>query len=84
MLGTALAIKMIAYVSLAPVASALAARLRGMMVMEIAVAAARAMVYVTTDVLVQARLGLCPSQVALAFGAFGAGSMLAAIPLPSS
>ena len=57
-------------------------RLRGLMVMEMAVAAAGAMVYVNTVVLVQARLGLGPSQVALAFGAFGAGSMLAAITLP--
>lgn len=58
-------------------------RLRGLMMMEMAVAAAGAMVYVNTVVLVQARLGLGPSQVALAFGAFGAGSMLAALSLPS-
>ena len=58
-------------------------RLRGLMAMEMAVAAAGAMVYVNTVVLVQARLGLGPSQVALAFGAFGAGSMLAALSLPS-
>lgn len=57
-------------------------RLRGLMVMEMAVAAAGAMVYVNTVVLVQARLGLGPSEVALAFGAFGAGSMLAALALP--
>ena len=57
-------------------------RLRGLMVMEMAVAAAGAMVYVNTVVLVQARLGLGPSQVALAFAAFGAGSMLAALTLP--
>ncbi len=57
-------------------------RLRGLMVMELAVAAGGAMVYVNTVVLVQARLGLGPSQVALAFAAFGAGSMLAALLLP--
>lgn len=57
-------------------------RLRGLMVMEMAVAAAGAMVYVNTVVLVQARLGLGASQVALAFAAFGAGSMLAALLLP--
>ncbi len=57
-------------------------RLRGLMVMEMAVAAAGAMVYVNTVVLVQARLGLGPSQVALAFAAFGAGSMVAALSLP--
>lgn len=57
-------------------------RLRGLMVMEMAVASAGAMVYVNSVVLVQARLGLGPSQVALAFAAFGAGSMLAALTLP--
>ncbi|OYX20677.1 MAG: MFS transporter [Rhodobacterales bacterium 32-66-9] len=57
-------------------------RLRGLMVMELAVAAAGAMVYVNTVVLVQARLGLGGAQVALAFAAFGAGSMLAAVLLP--
>jgi len=57
-------------------------RLRGLMAMELAVAAAGAMVYVNTVVLVQARLGLGAPQVALAFAAFGAGSMLAAFLLP--
>ena len=57
-------------------------RLRGLMVMEASVAAAGAMVYVNTVVLVQARLGLGAPQVALAFAAFGAGSILAAILLP--
>ena len=57
-------------------------RLRGLMVMEMAVAAAGAMVYVNTVVLVQARLGLGAPHVALAFAAFGAGSMLAALLLP--
>jgi MFS family permease len=58
-------------------------RLRGLMVMEAAVAAAGAMVYVNTVVLVQDRLGLGEEAVALAFAAFGAGSMLAAYLLPS-
>jgi MFS family permease len=57
-------------------------RLRGLMVMEAAVAAAGAMVYVNTVVLVQARLGLGEDAVAWAFAGFGAGSMLAAVLLP--
>ena len=57
-------------------------RLRGLMVMEAAVAAAGAMVYVNTVVLVQDRLGLGEQSVALAFAGFGAGSMLAAFLLP--
>jgi len=57
-------------------------RLRGLMVMEAAVAAAGAMVYVNTVVLVQDRLGLGATAVALAFAGFGAGSMLAALLLP--
>ena len=57
-------------------------RLRGLMVMEAAVAAAGAMVYVNTVVLVKARLGLGEEAVALAFAGFGAGSMLAAFLLP--
>jgi len=57
-------------------------RLRGLMVMEAAVAAAGAMVFVNTVVLVKARLGLGEEAVALAFAGFGAGSMLAAFVLP--
>jgi MFS family permease len=57
-------------------------RLRGLMVMEAAVAAAGAMVYVNTFVLVKARLGLGEEAVAWAFAGFGAGSMLAAFLLP--
>ena len=57
-------------------------RLRGLVVMEGAVAAAGAMVYVNTVVLVQARLGLGQQAVAIAFTGFGGGSMLAAILLP--
>ncbi|OZA10601.1 MAG: MFS transporter, partial [Rhodobacterales bacterium 17-64-5] len=57
-------------------------RLRGLMVMEAAVAAAGAMVYVNTVVLVQDQLALGAQSVALAFAGFGAGSMLAAFALP--
>jgi MFS family permease len=57
-------------------------RLRGLMVMEAAVAAAGAMVYVNTVVLVQARLGLGEQAVAIAFAGFGGGSMLAALLVP--
>jgi MFS family permease len=57
-------------------------RLRGLLVMEAAVAAAGAMVYVNTVVMVQARLGLGAESVALAFAGFGAGSTLAAFLLP--
>jgi len=57
-------------------------RLRGLMVMEAAVAAAGAMVYVNTVVLVKARLSLDETAVAWAFAGFGAGSMLAAVLLP--
>lgn len=57
-------------------------QLRGLMLLEAAVAAAGAMVYVNTVVLVQARLGLGQQAVALAFAGFGAGSMLAALSLP--
>lgn len=57
-------------------------RLRGLFLMEGAVAAAGAMVYVNTVVLVEARLALPQGFVALAFAAFGAGSMAAALAMP--
>ncbi|MGV8987253.1 MAG: MFS transporter [Cypionkella sp.] len=57
-------------------------RLRGLFLMEGAVAAAGAMVYVNTVVLIEARLGLAEGFVALAFAAFGAGSMVAALAVP--
>lgn len=57
-------------------------RLRGLLLLEAAVAAAGAMVYVNTVVLVKDRLGLGEEAVALAFAAFGAGSMTAALLLP--
>ena len=57
-------------------------RLRGLLLMEVAVAAAGAMIYVNTVVLVQDRFAQGEAQVALAFAAFGAGSMLAAVLSP--
>ncbi len=57
-------------------------RLRGLLALNLAVAAAGAMVIVNTVVLVQARLELGAPQVALALAAFGGGSMVAALLLP--
>jgi H+ antiporter protein len=57
-------------------------RLRGLMVLNIAVAAAGAMVIVNTVVLVQAHFGLPQRSTALALALFGSGSMLAALTLP--
>ena len=57
-------------------------RLRGLLALNMAVAAAGAMVIVNTVVIVKAGLDLGQSQVALALAAFGAGSMVAALALP--
>jgi len=57
-------------------------RLRGLLSLNLAAAAAGAMVLVNTVVLVRADLGLGDTQVAIALGAFGGGSMLAALWLP--
>lgn len=57
-------------------------RLRGLLALNLAVAAAGAMVIVNTVVLVQARLALGETEVALALAAFGGGSMVAALLLP--
>jgi MFS family permease len=57
-------------------------RLRGLLSLNFAVAAAGAMVLVNTVVLVRADLGLGDAQVAIALGTFGGGSMLAALLLP--
>lgn len=57
-------------------------RLRGLLSLNLAAAAAGAMVLVNTVVLVRSDLGLGDSQVAIALGAFGGGSMLAALLLP--
>ncbi|TMV83629.1 MFS transporter [Thioclava sp. BHET1] len=57
-------------------------RLRGLLAINLSVAAAGAMVIVNTVVLVQAHFALGQSEVALALAAFGGGSMLAALLLP--
>jgi MFS family permease len=57
-------------------------RLRGLLAVSAAVAAAGSMVFVNTVVIVQAGLGLSQSAVAMALASFGAGSMLAALALP--
>lgn len=57
-------------------------RLRGLLAINAAVAAAGSMVFVNTVVMVQAGLGLPQRAVAIALAAFGAGSMLAALALP--
>jgi H+ antiporter protein len=57
-------------------------RLRGLLSLNLAAAAAGAMVLVNTVVLVRSDLGLDNTQVAIALGAFGGGSMLAALILP--
>jgi MFS family permease len=56
--------------------------LRGLLALNLAVAAAGAMVIVNTVVLVQAQFGLGQRETAWALAAFGAGSMLAALALP--
>ena len=58
-------------------------RLRGLLAVNAAVAAAGSMVFVNTVVIIQGGLGLTQSAVALALASFGAGSMLAALALPS-
>ena len=57
-------------------------RLRGLLSLNLAVAAAGATVIVNTVVLVQAHLGLGQRETAWALAAFGAGSMIAALTLP--
>ena len=57
-------------------------RLRGLLALNLSVAAAGAMVIVNTVVIVKARLGLGEADVALALAAFGGGSMVAALILP--
>lgn len=58
-------------------------RLRGLLAINLAAAAAGAMVIVNTVVLVQGVFGLGNSETALALAAFGGGSMLTALALPS-
>jgi len=57
-------------------------RLRGLLAINMAVAAAGALVIVNTVVYVQAVFGLGQSDTALALAAFGGGSMLSALVLP--
>ena len=57
-------------------------RLRGLLALNLSVAAAGAMVIVNTVVIVRALLGRPESDVAVALGCFGGGSMLAALLLP--
>ncbi|WP_420003993.1 MFS transporter [Arenibacterium sp. LLYu02] len=57
-------------------------RLRGLLALNLAVAAAGAMVLVNSVVLVRSNLGLANSDLAWTMFAFGAGSMLAALILP--
>ena len=57
-------------------------RLRGLLALNLAAAAAGAMVIVNTVVYVRSLLGRSNNDVALALAAFGAGSMLAASLLP--
>jgi predicted MFS family arabinose efflux permease len=57
-------------------------RLRGLLALNLAVAAAGAMVIVNTVVIVQGLLSRPQTDVALALGLFGGGSMIAALTLP--
>src|SRR4051812_7614600 len=57
-------------------------RLRGLLALNLSVAAAGAMVIVNTVVIVRGLLGRPDSDVALALACFGGGSMLAALALP--
>lgn len=57
-------------------------RLRGLLALNLTVAAASAMVIVNTVVLVQSKFGLPQSSTAMALMAFGAGSMTVALVLP--
>lgn len=57
-------------------------RLRGLLAINAAVAAAGSMVFVNTVVMVQAGMKLPQTAVAVALAAFGAGSMVAALALP--
>ncbi|MFE1553110.1 MFS transporter [Streptomyces sp. NPDC058718] len=57
-------------------------RLRALLALDVAVAAAGATVLVNTVVLVRDTLGRTPGDVPLALGAYGAGSMTTALLLP--
>src|SRR5215207_7498308 len=57
-------------------------RLRGLLALNLSVAAAGSMVIVNTVVIVRSALGLPENDVAVALGCFGGGSMIAALLLP--
>jgi predicted MFS family arabinose efflux permease len=57
-------------------------RLRGLLALNLSVAAAGAMVIVNTVVIVRGVMGLAANDVAVALGCFGGGSMAAALLLP--
>jgi len=57
-------------------------RLRGLLALNLSVAAAGAMVIVNTVVIVRGMLGGTNSDVAIALACFGGGSMIAALSLP--
>ena len=59
-------------------------RLRGLLFLSMAVAAAGAMIIVNTVVYVRGMLGGSETEVALAIAAVGAGSLLVALALPSA
>jgi H+ antiporter protein len=58
-------------------------RLRGLLAVNLAAAAASAMVIVNTIVIVREQFGLGQREVALTLAAYGGGSMIAALALPS-
>jgi len=58
-------------------------RLRGIMSLNLVVSLAGAMVIVNTVMLVRGQFGLTDQHTAMAFAAFGGGSMLAALALPA-
>lgn len=59
-------------------------RLRGLLGLNIAVAAASAMVIVNTVLIVKGQMALSERHVALALAAFGGGSMMAAFLIPTA
>ena len=58
-------------------------RLRGLLALNLAAAAGGAIVFVNTVVIVRSLLGYGDWEVAITLGAFGLGSMVAALSLPS-
>ena len=57
-------------------------RLRGLLALNLAVAAGSAMVIVNTVVLVQSQMGMTQTSTAIALACFGAGSMIMAVRVP--